>query len=432
MTDGKRRYWLYLMLFSLGIINFIDRITMSVAAKPVAIDFGLTPVQLGYLFSSFFWMYVIGLIPGGIAADRLGSRRIVALAIGVWSVMQMVTGFVTGFVSLLIARIGLGIGESPTNGAASRTVREWAPYSERGLAMSIFTGGSYAGPAFGAALSGLLVASVGWRLSFIITGGIGFLWLAIWLIWFHPPETARWLSTAERRKILQEREVTGGLPEGATVSLLDLLRAPSMWGLALTQGCMTYNQYLFLTWLPNYLETTRHLSVMAAGYYTTLAYAISVVISIGVSFIADRMLSADKVRSGQRRQAVAVAMILAATVALIPMAQSLAMAMLLIIVSLSFSATALALNFSLTNDLVTSPSCVGKAFGTLTVGGNSFGLLAPIVTGYVVQYTGQFDRTFIISGVLLLIGAFIVTVMTRNPIGLAAEGGQVLAAPSGE
>ena len=424
MPTSHRRYWVYAMLFSLGVINFIDRITMSVAAKPIAGELGLSPIELGYLFSSFYWMYVIGLVPGGVLADRLGGRKIAALAIGVWSVMQMLTGLVGSYLTMLLVRIGLGIGEAPTNGAASRTLRDWAPFSERGVGMSAFTSGSYAGPAFGAALSGLLVTTVGWRLSFVVTGGIGFIWLAIWLIWFHRPEDASWLSDAERRKILTEREVSGGHPIGADIGFLGLLREPSMWGVALTQGCMTYNQYLFLSWLPNYLETSQHMTVLATGYLTTLAYAASVVISIGVSLLADRTLTQQKVRDGQRRTAVCVSMLVAASVILIPFSHSLTLTIILITISLSFSATALALNFALTNDLVVVPGSVGKAFGFLTVGGNSFGLLAPIVTGYVVQFSGRFDRTFIISGILLLIGSGVVMTMTRRPIGDTAMAGQ--------
>ena len=228
-------------------------------------------------------MYVVCLVPGGVLADRVGGRKIAALAIGVWSVMQMLTGLAGSYATMLLVRIGLGIGEAPTNGAVSRTLRDWAPFSERGLSMSIFTGGSYAGPAFGAALSGMLVAAVGWRMSFVITGGIGFLWLAIWLIWFRRPEEVSWLGDAERQKIVTEREVAGAQSDGLNVSFLGLLREPSMWGVALTQGCMTYNQYLFLSWLPNYLETSRGLSVLTTGYLTTLVYSISVVVSIGLS-----------------------------------------------------------------------------------------------------------------------------------------------------
>ncbi len=417
MKVSHRRYWVYAMLFSLGVINFIDRITMSVASKPIATELGLSPIALGYLFSSFYWMYVLCLVPGGVLADRLGGRKIAALAIGVWSVMQMLTGLAGSYVTMLLVRIGLGIGEAPTNGAASRTLRDWAPFSERGLSMSIFTSGSYAGPAFGAALSGMLVAAVGWRMSFVITGGIGFIWLAIWLIWFRRPEEVSWLSDAERRKIVMEREVAGGHREGYDVGFMGLLRAPSMWGVALTQGCMTYNQYLFLSWLPNYLETSHGLSVLRTGYFTTLAYSVSVVFSIGVSLLADRLLTAEKVRDGQRRQAVCASMLVAAVVIFIPLTDSLAVTIALITISLTFSATALALNFTLANDLVLVPGSVGKAFGILTVGGNTFGLLAPIVTGYVVQFSGRFDRTFVISGFLLLIGSVIVMTMTRRPIG---------------
>jgi MFS family permease len=424
MKVSHRRYWVYAMLFSLGVINFIGRITMSIASKPIAAELGLSPIALGYLFSSFYWMYVVCLVPGGVLADRLGGRKIAALAIGVWSVMQMLTGLAGSYVTILLVRIGLGIGEAPTNGAVSRTLRDWAPFSERGLSMSIFTAGSYAGPAFGAALSGMLVAAVGWRMSFVITGGIGFVWLAIWLIWFRRPEEVSWLGDAERRKIVTEREIAGGQPDCFDVGFLGLLHAPSMWGVALTQGCMTYNQYLFLSWLPNYLETSRGLSVLTTGYLTTLAYSISVMVSIGVSLLADRLLTAEKVRGGQRRQAVCASMLVAAVVILIPFTDSLAVTILLITISLSFSATALALNFTLTNDLVQVPGSIGKAFGILTVGGNTFGLLAPIVTGYVVQLSGRFDRTFVISGILLLVGSCIVMVMTRRPIGEAVPTGR--------
>src|ERR1700744_2925727 len=153
MRVGRRRYWLYAMLFSLGVKNFIDRINMSVAAKPVAAELGLSPIALGYLFSSFYWMYVVCLVPGGVVADRLGARKIAAAAIGLWSIMQMLTGVAGSYLSMLLMRIGLGIGEAPTNSAVSRTLRDWAPFSERGLGMSIFTAGSYAGPAVGATLA---------------------------------------------------------------------------------------------------------------------------------------------------------------------------------------------------------------------------------------------------------------------------------------
>jgi ACS family glucarate transporter-like MFS transporter len=243
-------------------------------------------------------------------------------------------------------------------------------------------------------------------------------WLAIWLVWIRRPEHVSWLVEAERRKIIAEREVTSHRPSGADTGFLGLLRSRSMWGVALTQGCMTYNQYLFLAWLPGYLETSHGLSVLDTGYYTTMAYAIAVVVSVGASLLADRLLTEEKVRGGHRRQAVCAAMIVAAVVILIPLVHSLPAILLLITVSLTFSATALALNFTLANDLVPIPDDVGKAFGMLTVGGNVFGLLAPIVTGYAVQYTGSFGSTFGISGSLMLIGSVVVMTMTRRTVGV--------------
>src|SRR5271163_930693 len=115
----------------------MDRVALSISGKSIAHDFHLTPVQLGYLFSSFLWLYVICLIPMGVLVDRLGTRAVNAAGMALWSLATVLTGLSAGFGSLLTSRLSMGVGESTTYPAAGRVLREWMPARERGLATAV-------------------------------------------------------------------------------------------------------------------------------------------------------------------------------------------------------------------------------------------------------------------------------------------------------
>src|SRR6185437_8005578 len=201
----RRRYWVYLLLFVFNVICYLDRINMSVAGKSIAAEFGLNSIQLGYLFSSFLWAYVVMMLPSGRLVDGLGSHRLAAIGAAFWSLAQMVTGATTGFVSMLIARLGLGAGEAPTFPVSYRAARDWAPYSERGLAVGLIQAGKLFGPAISAPIVAWLIAALSWRWSFYITGAVGLAWVAIWISFVSTPEKTRWIPEPERKRILAER-----------------------------------------------------------------------------------------------------------------------------------------------------------------------------------------------------------------------------------
>jgi ACS family glucarate transporter-like MFS transporter len=319
----------------------------------------------------------------------------------------------------MLTRLGLGSGESAMYPAGLRVVREWAPFPERGIATATFNSGSYAGPAFGAILVSWLVTVVGWRGSFVVTALLGFAWAAVWLLFFRQPEKAPWLTPAERAKILAERDVDDAARPASTGGLRtigELLRSPSMWGVALTQGCGVYTQYLFLTWLPNYLQTERHLTIVKSGLFTALPYAIAVVLAITLGRASDRAVSKASAATGGRRTFVIVALLVSAIVLLAPYVGSIWLLAALLTVSLTCVCTASATNFALTNDLLRTPSAAGTAFSLVILGGNIFGLLAPIVTGYVIAATGSFTGAFLVAGLLLVAGATVSFTLTRKPI----------------
>ncbi len=176
MRTTHRRYWVFFLLFLFSGVAYLDRVNMSVAGKPIAHEFGLSPIALGYLFSSFLWAYVLMMLPGGRLIDRWGPHVVASIATAVWSTAQMATGMVGSFAAMLMVRLGLGVGEAPFAPISYSSVRLWSPYTERGTAIAAISSGSTLGLALGAPAVAWLIETLSWRWSFIITGAIGFVW----------------------------------------------------------------------------------------------------------------------------------------------------------------------------------------------------------------------------------------------------------------
>jgi len=247
------------------------------------------------------------------------------------------------------------------------------------------------GLALGAPLVAWLIEVATWRWSFIITGAVGFICVAVWLALVSTPERTRWLPEPERQRILAERDAGVEPPSHGGVGYLGLIRCPAMWGLFVSQGCLVYSVYLYMTWLPNYLQTARGLSLVGSGFFTSIPFFVASIVNIVANWLGDRALSAQGVRSGKRRYLVALCLLLTAAGLAIPLAQSLTVVVILVSIAASFGNVGPAANGALVSDLLRSPADAGRAFAFLVLGGNSFGLLAPIVTGYLVQATGSFD-----------------------------------------
>jgi MFS family permease len=412
-----RRYWVYFLLFLFNVICYLDRINMSVAGRPIATEFGLSPVQLGYLFSSFLWAYVAMMLPSGRLVDVYGAHRLAAFGAAFWSVAQMLTGATTGFATMILARLGLGAGEAPTFPVSYRGVRDWAPYTERGLAVGLIQAGTLFGPALSAPLVAWLIAATSWRWSFFITGAIGLIWVAVWLAFVSTPERTGWLPEAERRLILAQRHGGEPVADHGGVGYRGLVRSPSMWGLATSQGCAVYSVYLYLSWLPNYLQTVRGLSIVNSGLFTSVPFLVGGAVIILTNWIGDRILTPLTMRRGARRIVVVACLLLCSVGMAIPFVDSLTMVVVLTIFPVSFGGTATATNAALANDLLRSQADSGRAFAFMVLGGNVFGLLAPIVTGYIVQITGSFSSAFVLAGTLSLAGAAVSFAFTRHTLG---------------
>lgn len=412
----RGRIVLFLFIFFLITINYGDRVALSVGSKAIAEEFHLSPVQMGYLLSSFLWTYVIFLIPWGTAVDRAGPRNVTMIGMGLWSAATIVTGFATNLASLFGARMLMGASEASAFPATGRLIRGWVPRSQFGLANMIAISGGYAGPAIGAVVFGWLASLFGWRGGFIVVGCTGFVWIFLAFFWFRKPADAPDPATAAARPAPSQEET------GSLAGFGRLLASPSLWGLFFTQGACVYSHYLHLTWLPNYLQTTRHLTIMKTGLFTSLPFGIAVFGSIAVAMLSDRILGQSGDQSGKRRWMVAIMMVVSAVIVFLPFVDNIWLIVAIFTIALTGTSAATGLNSALLTDQLVSPGDAGKANAVLVVGGNIFGTLAPIVTGYVIADTGSFDATWYFCGALLIAGAIIVLNFTRGPVGAARAG----------
>jgi ACS family glucarate transporter-like MFS transporter len=420
---GSKRMIVALLLFAMIFINYVDRVNLSMAAPLISKEMGWDPATMGWILSSFSWTYAIFLIPMGWLVDRLGARKISAISFTVWTFSSILTGSVFNVGTMIAARLLLGIGESAAYPASGKVVRQWFPKSERGIATSIYNSGAYAAPALTTPIVAWVVVATGWRVSFLVIGLVGFIWLAFWLKLFRTPDESKWVSQEEKTFIIENRENENSQVSNPVETkgkgfkiIAALLRQKTLWGLAFTQGCAVYAQYLFLTWLPSYLVQQRHMELIKAGFYGAVPYLVAVILGIYFGKISDRVLTPELLKKGGRRKLVVVFMFLSSIVLFTNEINNTIGIIILLSISLAAISSSISLNFALTNDLIRDSKITGTMMGLVTLGGNIFGLLAPIVTGYIVKATGNFNSAFILAGILLILGGLASLTLSKKPV----------------
>src|ERR1700684_2879891 len=200
---GKGRILIYGLILPACTSNNIDRVVLSVSAPQIVRDFGLSTIELGYLFSAFLWSYLVFVLPWGVYVDRAGTRVATASGMAIWSIATLLTGVSWSFDAAFFPRLLMGFGEASTYPAGARTIREWMPAGERGVATTLFNCAGYAGPALGSILMGFVVSAYGWRVGFFAAGLLGFVWLIAWLALFPQAESGNFLGEEDRRQILR-------------------------------------------------------------------------------------------------------------------------------------------------------------------------------------------------------------------------------------
>lgn len=382
----SRAHWRVVILLVLSVfINYIDRSNLSIAAPLLKDEFGFSASQLGMLFSAFFCTYACFQLVSGWLVDRFDVSWVIAAGFFLWSTATAATGLLHGFAAFVAIRVILGIGESVAYPSYSKIIGRQFPEARRGLPNSLIMAGLSCGPAFGMLFGGILMASIGWRPFFLALGLLSLAWLVPWLKW-KPPAPGP--AVVERH----------------AASIGQILRQRSAWGTIGGLFCGNYLNYFLLTWLPYYLVRERGFSMQKMAVVGAVVYGCGAICSVISGWLADRWIAAGTTPTLARKVftggGLACATLL--LVACIFARPTLAV-LLFVLLGMAFTMSGSNL-FAITQTLA-GPQAVGRWVGTRNFLGNLAGIVAPAITGVVVDRTGHFGWALAITAAVTLAGA---------------------------
>jgi MFS family permease len=389
-TLERRRWWIAALLLVAGLINYLDRTVVSVAMPAIAQDLGLSPSRMGVLLSAFFWSYALMQIPIGWLADRFDLRWLYAACFALWSLTSGLTGFAASLGMLIVLRVLLGIGESVYLPGGLKLVSALFRAEERGLASGLINCGTRAGLAFGAPLIAWLVVGIGWHGAFFLLGFLGLAWLAPWFAMF--PRGA-------------ELRTSGKRPGWGRVSR-------NLAGMALTNVGYGYYFYLMVTWLPTYLVDARHLPLRVAGSCALVPYLTFAVGEPVGGWVADRLVARGWNELAARKVIITAAFL--TSLLLIPAGLVTGTAMAVVCLGGASLVGLSTANLYALVQRVSAEGEVGFSTGVYNLAGNIPGVVAPIVTGEIVERTHSFFPAFVVAVAVILAVVPVYWAMVRD------------------
>ncbi|ACR31788.1 MFS transporter [Burkholderia glumae] len=394
-----QRTALTLLLMS-GVVNYLDRATLSIATPLIRHDLGFSVPQMGLLLSAFLWAYAFAQLPAGILIDRLGARLTLAASLGLWSIAQTFGGLVNGFSTFFAARMVLGVGEAPQFPTSARIVRDWFAGHERGTATGIWNSSSTLGTAISAPLLTLLMLNVGWRWMFVVMGAAGLL-LAVAFYLLHRDPRHVTLTHRERAYLDDAGGLTGTRPSWA--DWRHLLRYRSTWGMLLGFFGTIYVLWLYNAWLPTYLQMEHHLTIARTGWVAAVPYVFGVIGSLSGGRICD-VLARHGVSTMNSRKYPMVASLLGIAVftTLTALTDSTTLAVVFISVSMLLMYISSSAAWAMAS--VAAPANSTASIGAMqNFGGYFGGALAPVVTGFIVAATHSFKPALYVGAAVVVV-----------------------------
>jgi len=367
-----------IVLLSISVfINYIDRGNLSIAAPMLKDELGITAAQLGILLSAFFWTYACLHLFYGWLVDRLNVNWVFAGAFLLWSAATAATGIVHTFAALFVLRLLLGMGEAASFPSYNKIIALNFEEEHRGVANSVLASGLLLGPGFGMLFGGLLMARFGWRPFFIVLGLASMLWILPWLKWM------------PKKQYAAQIEITGA------PNLFEFLLLRSAWGTCIGLFCGNYVNYFLITWLPFYLVRERHFSMDKMAKIGGIAYLLASLACTLSGWMADRWIAAGATPSLVRKTFTGGGIGLSGIflgLAVISGPELCVALVILGIIAFGISAS----NIWAITQTLAGQRATGRWVGFQSFFGNMSGMVAPAVTGYVLQRTGHFYWAFLI------------------------------------
>ena len=414
------RWRIMFLCFLAIVIAYLDRVNLSVSAPTLMKLYGWNTTQFGMVMSAFFAGYAILNAPAGWQADRVGGRKLIVVGMIWWSLATILTPFGSTLGLMIFIRFMMGVGEAVVFPSVTSMVSRWMLPTERGRAQGFNLSGMMVGAGMAMPVVAMLIQSVGWKWSFYGFGFLGIVWTIIWFMYATDrPEDHPGISKAELEEISAGESLKGAaaVPQE---SLSDILKSRAVWGLILGYFCQLYNWYLFLSWLPAYLVMARGFGIIKTGFYGLLPYIGAFIAANFAGYLSDKM--SKTYGHTQARKIIIYISFVGSAVFLYfgAHAESPMVAVALITICVSFVGLNFAPFWALPVDI--SPRNAGLVSGLMNTSGNIAGVLAPLITGYVVSTTGSWIYALMIAIGCSLVGVIIAAALiSAKPIQSTAK-----------
>ncbi|MEY5013899.1 MAG: hypothetical protein RIS92_257 [Verrucomicrobiota bacterium] len=466
---GRLRWLMIFMAFSATAINYIDRANLGVAMPFIKEELGLSDADAGYLLGAFFWTYALFQLPSGWFIDKVGARIAYSVAVVWWSFFTAIAAFANGFASLFGARLLLGIGEAPAYPTNAKIAAEWFPKQERAIAASIFDSGNRVGTALSLPIVSFIIATFGWRMSFIITGLLGFVWTAFWLRTYRTPAEHPDITPEEKAYIQQGQPPvteaatansaataspaeTGTIPAAQIIPALgkflfsddnqaletarnaakqtiaslleeshpvakpepsigwaDLFKHRTIWGMMLGFFCLNFVIYFFSTWFPTYLKRELAFDLKTMGATGMIPALVAVAGGYLGGYVSDRLVRSGMPLTRARKIPLTLGMLASSSIGLIVLIDNPRENVNAIIALMSLSYASLSFTaasiWSLPADVAPTRDHVGSIGGIQNFASNMAGVCITTFVGVMLGKTGSFVIPLIVAGGFALLGA---------------------------
>jgi ACS family D-galactonate transporter-like MFS transporter len=377
---------LVLALLALSVfINYIDRGNLSIAAPMLKDELHLTASQLGILLSAFFWTYACLQPFAGWIVDRWNVNWVFAAGFFIWSAATATTGIVHVFAVLLILRLLLGVGESVAFPSYSKIIALNFPEEHRGIANAMVSTGIVLGPGFGMLFGGLLMARSGWRPFFLVLGLASMLWLIPWVKW------------------MPKKHMAVAASGPAAPGLMEFLRLRSAWGTCIGLFADNYMNYFLITWLPFYLVRERHFSMDSMAKIGGGAYLLGACFAVLSGWVSDRWIASGASPTVVRKTFTGGGIACSGVLVGLAVVSGPIYCVAALILGVVFFGVCISNQWAITQTLA-GPQAAGRWTGFQNFIGNLSGVVAPALTGFVLDRTGHFYLAFAITTAVALIG----------------------------
>lgn len=407
MQPTRGRFTLLRFTLLLSIITYLDRVAISSAAPAIREELGLSLIEMGWVFSAFTFAYAAFEIPSGWLGDVIGPRKVLARIVLWWSTFTMLTGVAWSFTSMVVARFLFGVGEAGAFPNISRSFANWFPTAERGSAHGVIFMGTRVGGAIAPPLVVLLMAWVGWRLTFFAFGSLGVIWCVVWWRWFrddpalHPSVNDAELETIRR-----------GLPAaGHGAFLWRRLLSANLLLICLMYFCMAYTLYFNLTWLPTYLREARGFSVEQAGIIAGIVLLTGGIATWAGGRLTDHLVRRYGLKIGRSLGVVTLPLSGAVLVAAALVENRIA-AVILFALTLGLADLCVSACWSICHDV--GGDKAGTVTGCMNTVGNIGGALSPLVVGYAVQWWSSWTLPFFVTAGVYVAGGILTFFINPN------------------